>query len=357
MKTGENTIGKKAQTVLGPINVDDLGITLPHEHLLLDMKIWFTEPTEATLKQLAYEKIKLKNLFWVIYNQYNNLDNMQLFSEEDAIHEAMIFKNEGGGTIVDVTTPGLGRDPLALARISRATGLNIIMASGHYVGAEGSSVIDQKHENDLANEITNELIVGVETTGIRSGIIGEIGCTWPLLEREKKVLKACAIAQNNTGAAITIHPGRHEDSPMEILKTLESAGADLTHVIMGHIDRTGFQLKTILELANTGCYLEYDTFGIVPFYPLKFGLFNRPCDRERIEQIMELMNRGLIKQILISQDTCLKTKLTRFGGGGYAHILRNILPQMFARGFTHDDINIIMKENPKKFLSIVKKST
>ena len=76
MKSGGNTIINKAQTVLGPINVDDLGITLPHEHLLIDMKIWFTEPTEASLKQLAYEKVKLKNLFWVIYNQYNNLDNM-----------------------------------------------------------------------------------------------------------------------------------------------------------------------------------------------------------------------------------------------------------------------------------------
>ena len=339
---------------MGPSNIDDLGITLPHEHLLLDMRIWFTEPTEATLKQLAYEKVTINNLYRIIYNQYNNLDNMQLLNEEDAIHEAMIFKNEGGGTIVDLTTPGLGRDPLALARISRATGLNIIMASGYYVSGGGSLVVDEKHENDLANEIVSELIKGVGKTGIRSGIIGEIGCTWPLLQREKKVLKACALAQKDTGAAITIHPGRHDDSPMEILKTLESAGADLTHVIMGHLDRTGFQLETDLELANTGCYLEYDTFGIVPFYPLKFGLFNRPCDRERIEQIMELMNRGFIKQILISQDTCLKTKLTRFGGGGYAHILRNILPQMFARGFTYEDISIIMKENPKKFLSIVK---
>jgi phosphotriesterase-related protein len=88
----------------------------------------------------------------------------------------------------------------------------------------------------------------------------------------------------------------------------------------------------------------------VPFYPLRFGLFNRPCDRERIEQIGELIGRGYLDRLLISQDVCLKTKLCRYGGCGYAHILQNILPQMHARGITDEHLQAIMVENPARML-------
>lgn len=348
---------KRAQTVLGLIHPDDLGITLPHEHLLIDMAIWFVEPTEPELKQLAFEPVSFENISWIMYNQYNNLDNVRLLDEDLAIKEAVLFKKEGGSTIVDVTSASLSRDVLALKRISQATGLNVIMGSGHYVVSEGDcQELDNKTEDEIAEEIVRDILVGVGNTATRAGIIGEIGCSWPLQDREKKVLRASARAQKRTGAAITIHPGRDERSPMEIIRVLDDAGADIRRVIMGHIDRTGFLPATRYEIAKTGCYLEYDIFGGNPFYPLHFGVFNRPCDRERIEQIMDLIDRGHLEQILISQDTCLKSKLVRYGGQGYAHILRNILPQMLARGMTEEHIKTIMVKNPSRFLCFVSPS-
>ncbi len=345
---------KKAQTVLGLIHSGDLGITLPHEHLLIDMEIWFEEPKETELKKLAFEPVSIENISWIMYNQYNNLDNLRLLDEEVAVKEAMFFKKEGGGTIVDVTSASLSRDLPGLKRISRATGLNIITGSGYYV-VSGASCrdFDKKNEDEIAEEIVTDILVGACHTEIRAGIIGEIGCSWPLQDREKKSLRACARAQKRTGAAITIHPGRHENSPMEIIRFLDDAGADIGRIIMGHIDRTGFLPATIREIAKTGCYLEYDIFGGNPFYPLHFGVFNRPCDRERIEQILELINEGFLNQILISQDTCLKSKLVRYGGQGYAHILRNIVPQMLARGITQEHIKTIMVENPSRYLCFI----
>lgn len=342
-----------AQTVLGAVKVEQLGITLPHEHLLIDLKIWFTEPTEADAKRLAYEPITIENLGWVTYHQYNNLDNMQILDENLAIAEATQFKQAGGATIVDVTTADLGRNPLALPRISRATGLNIVMGSGRYVSASDDSGLKNKGIDELASEIIDDIQNGVGETDVRAGIIGEIGCSWPLSDAEKKVLRASALAQQETGAAITIHPGRHENSPEEILSVLEEAGADLSKVIMGHLDRTGFALETILGLAKRGCCLQFDTFGLIPFYPLRFGLFNRPCDRERIEQIRELIDCGYLDRLLISQDICLKTKLCGYGGPGYAHILRNILPQMLARGITQEHLHTIMVENPARVLGFL----
>jgi phosphotriesterase-related protein len=345
---------KKAQSVMGLVHPDDLGITLPHEHLLIDVSVWFEASEEAGLKDLADQPVSIENLGRLMFNQYSCRDNMLLQDESVAVNEAILFRKRGGSTIVDVTTIGLGRDLPALKRIAQATGLNIIAGSGYYVlRGEDAEAFDRKSEEEIAEEMVSEILVGFGDTGIRAGIIGEIGCSSPLQEREKKSLRAAARAQQATGAAITIHPGRHEHSLMETIKVLESAGADISRVIMGHIDRTGFLPATIREVAATGCYLEYDLFGSNPFYPLRFGVFRRPCDRERIEQIKELIDEGYLNQILISQDICLKTKLVRYGGTGYAHILCNILPQMLARGITQAHIHAMMVESPRRLLCFI----
>jgi len=344
------TSKKYAQTVTGQVSAEKLGITLPHEHLLIDMKVWYEEPSGVGDRKYVHEKLDLQNLGWVKYNIYNNIDNMQLIDVDLAIKEATHFKNEGGGTIVDVTNVNLARDPENLARISRATGLNIIMGSGYYVGETQTEEFDKKSTDDIAREIINDITSGLGIFKIRAGIIGEIGCTWPLLEREKKSLEASVYAQKDTGAAITIHPGRHEDSPMEILEYMDLFGVDMNKVVMGHLDRTDFTYETIKKIAKTGCYLQYDCFGEEGFYPLQFGVFNMPCDRERIEQIKKLIDDNFLDKILISHDICMKIFLVSHGGAGYAHILKNIVPQMIAREIPLEQILNIMVDNPKKLL-------
>ena len=123
----------KVQTVLGIINADDLGVTLPHEHIIADLSMYFTEPTEASEKGLAYQPVTLENLYWVQLNKFSNIDNLRLCDEQLAIKEALLYKTAGGNTIVELSSIGLARDPLALVRISRATGLNIVMGSGYYL--------------------------------------------------------------------------------------------------------------------------------------------------------------------------------------------------------------------------------
>ncbi len=120
----------KAQTVLGVVDADELGITLTHEHLLVNMTVYFREPEEAGNKRLAHMPVSVENLSWLQHHVFGNPDNMRILDESLAIEEAVHFKIEGGSTIVEVSSRGLGRDPLGLARISRATGLNIIMGSG-----------------------------------------------------------------------------------------------------------------------------------------------------------------------------------------------------------------------------------
>jgi phosphotriesterase-related protein len=79
------------------------------------------------------------------------------------------------------------------------------------------------------------------------------------------------------------------------------------------------------------------------------GMF-LPSDNERVETIKEQIKRGNLEHILVSHDNCMKIKLTRWGGHGYAHILENIVPRLLCEGVTPEQIETILVENPKSFL-------
>ena len=248
----------KVQTVLGPVDPQNRGSVMSHEHLLINFLCMFRPPEEVTEWARAHEPLTISNLGWVRHNWFSNKDNLLLTDERLAILEATLYKNLGGGAIVDVTTIGIGRDPRALARIARATGLNVIMGAGYYVGSAHPINMDQLTVSDICKQIVTDIRHGVEDTNVRAGIIGEIGCTWPLAPNEIKVLKGAAAAQQETGAAILIHPGRDEQAPRAILDVLSENGADLTRTIMGHLDRTVSDIDALIDVARSGCYLEWD---------------------------------------------------------------------------------------------------
>jgi phosphotriesterase-related protein len=261
-----------------------------------------------------------------------------------------LYKRAGGGTIVDATTLGIGRDPLGLARIARATGLNIVMGAGYYVDAAHPKSMDGMAESDLAEQMIEELTRGIGDSGVKAGVIGEIGCTWPLTSNERKVLRAAACAQRETGAAILIHPGRDEHAPREILDILAEAGADIGRTIMGHLDRTIVDVDVLMEVARSGCYLEYDLFGNEDsHYPLSD--IDMPSDAQRMGFIQRLVEEGYSEKIVVAHDICTKHRLVRYGGHGYGHILANVVPRMRSKDFSEESIYSIIVENPARVLA------
>ena len=351
----------KVQTVLGLISPEDLGVTRPHEHLLDDISCWFEEPAASSDRLLAHQPISLENVGWVRYHIFGNLDDLRLVDEQVAISEALRYKYVGGNSIVDVTPIDAGRDPLGLARISRATSLNIVMGTGYYVDRPATMPgFLNLTEEMITEEMLRDITVGVGNTGIRAGIIGEIGVEWPMRDRERATLRAAANVQNQTGAVISIHPGHSPDSPFEIIEILRDAGADISRVVMGHIECRIFDHDTRVRLAKTGCYLQHDTFGLEGWYhprsvlsevnPVKGDV---PNDAGRINAIMALINEGFLKQILVSQDICKKHQLHRYGGLGYDHILQNVVPSMRQKGMPEEYIHTILVENIKRLLPFV----
>jgi phosphotriesterase-related protein len=341
----------KVQTVLGLVAPDDLGITLPHEHFVLDARVYYQEPELAIDKALARQPISLENLNWVRHHQTNSIDNLILDDEQEAIEEVMLFKQEGGRTVVDCSNRDHKRDPEVLVRISQATGLNIIMGSGYYVWPAHDAGMNAKTEDAILQEFIQDITEGVDGTGVRSGVIGELGTSSPLHPNELKVLNAGARAQQITGAPISIHSPRHEADPLKVVKILTDAGADPHHVIMCDVDRTLLTHERRCELARTGCYLEYDHFGQLDYYFMPE--IDMPNDRYRINEIIQLIESGYLKQILLSQDVCFKTMRCRYGGHGYAHILKYVVPVMRMKGVTEEQIHTLLVENPKRALTFI----
>jgi phosphotriesterase-related protein len=119
---------------------------------------------------------------------------------------------------------------------------------------------------------------------------------------------------------------------------------------MSHIEaRFRGSLDDYVRLAETGCNLAFDTFGREHY----FAVLGRqhPQDDQRMDVIAELVRRGLVGSIMLSQDCCYRSDLYRYGGHGYGHILRNILPRFAQRGVTEQDIQQMMVTNPKQFLA------
>ena len=340
------------QTVLGAIDPDEMGVTMPHEHLLVDVSPLYVEPTTSSDKFMSRQPITIENLWWMRYHYNNHLDNLRLDDEQVAIEEALLYKREGGRTIVDATTIGEAPDPLGLARISRVTGLHVVAATGYYVASSHPPEVADMSEDDIAAKMIDHITRGIDDTGVRAGIMGELGCSWPLHADERKVLVAAGMTQRETGVAISIHPGRDEAAPMEIIDILTEAGAAPEKIIMGHIERTVFNLDTLKEIADTGSLIEWDLFGQDLSYYSMAPHIARPTDAQRLDQIAWLIGQGHADKVLVSHDIGGKTHLVKYGGHGYGHIMRVVVPWMRRRGFKEEDIEAMLVDNPKRALTI-----
>jgi phosphotriesterase-related protein len=343
----------KAQTVLGLVDGKDLGVTLAHDHVLIDGTFMYVEPKEISQRKMAHDKISLENRGWVGYHWTSNYDNVELKDEDIAVSELRHFVAAGGRTIVDPTNNGLGRDPIGLARVARLTGMNVIMGAGYYIGATHPEAMSDLTEDDITQEIIRDIEVGVGDTGIRAGLIGEVGCTYPWWDNEKKSLKAATEAQKETGAALMIHPGRDPMSPVEIAQEVDKAGGDMSRLIICHIDRTCLDRVWLKELADTGCYLEYDLFGNESSYYPPNPDVDMPSDAERMDVILWHFEQGLEKQILLSHDVATKHRLHAYGGLGYDHLITNVMPRLRKRGLSEDQVATLIVDNPACVYSFV----
>lgn len=336
------------QTVLGPVASDQLGITLMHEHLLLDARHGFVEPREASRIAQAYSPVRPEILRDLRQHPYGNLDNCGLLDEQAAVEEVALFHAAGGRSVLDPTCRGMGRDPAALVRIASRTGLNVIMGTGFYLERSHPPEFADMTLDQVADLIVRDVTEGVDDTGIRAGVIGEIGVGPNFTPAEQKSLRAAAQAQARTGVALTIHMPGWERLGHQVLDIVEEEGADLSRTILDHMNPSGGDIGYQTALADRGAYLEYDMIGLDYYFANEVS--QSPSDPDNSANIMLLVERGYAEKLLLSHDVFLKMMLTRHGGNGYAYILDHFVPRLLRDGMPRAIVDQILIENPARVL-------
>ena len=308
----------RVMTVSGPVPPEKLGFTLPHEHTGIYL--------------------------WHIPNRW---DYWELTPDEDIVTEELRdFRRRGGGTIVDLTLDGIGRDPHRLRRLAGTTGLNIVMGSGWYREAyyPAELLVDRRPVDELADRIVAEWTDGVGDTGIRPGIIGEIGTDKPWVSsREERVHRAAARASLRTGMAITTH-GVQSAVGLAQLAIFTQEGVDPGRVVIGHAD-SFLDLDFYLRVLDGGANLQFDFIGH------RFGV-EEALEPRLVETIVELLERGYAPQLLLSQDVCHNRQLKAYGGFGYVYLHQHFLPTLRTAAVGEGEIHTMTIANPARILAI-----
>jgi phosphotriesterase-related protein len=346
-------------TVRGPVPANELGAVLPHEHVFIDLNLYVDELSRFKELPLENAPVDLSTLKTVRNDPYGNRDNCVLDDPELAIAELMEFKEAGGGTVVDLTNADLGPQPEKLVEVSERTGLNIVLGNGHYVSFGMPKELAGWDLKTIEDRLVDEIENGFGDTGIRPGIIGEIGTTMPMHADEEKVLRAAARAHHRTGLTITVHVHPPTRGGFEVLDILEQEEVDLTRVVLGHVDTAlahdDIDINQAIDyhkaLAEKGPYIEYDLCGNSNLFSDGAHSWWFPSDRERVKGLAALIGAGFGEQLLISQDVGHKHYLSSYGGWGFAHVLTLFKSMMERGGISPEWHDQITRKNPRRMLT------
>lgn len=334
-------------TVKGAIEPDQLGPTTMHEHLLIDVRAQFSDASAEPIS--ADMKVTLENFGAIRWNVNAVRDNMFIDDVDLVVRELEDMLDLGATGVVDLTIEGLSPRVDELVAISERTGLHVMVGCGFYIHGSHPAWVEDATVDELVAHFHRQLAEGIDgSDGIRPALVGELGTSSPVTERERKVVIAGGRAAAETGAAVNIHlepRGRHA---LDILELLTAEGVPADRVIFSHLDEA-MDLPYHREIAAAGAILEYDCFGQEWYYSP--DRYKDPSDEERCEAVATLVAEGYGDQLVLACDVCMKTCLKAYGGVGVDHLFRRIVPWLRDRWEIADDvIEGMLVHSPRRLL-------
>ncbi|XP_078668910.1 N-acetyltaurine hydrolase-like isoform X4 [Branchiostoma floridae x Branchiostoma belcheri] len=287
----------KVQTVLGCIDPAQLGRTLTHEHLWVDASPLGVPTCPPFLPNLNSLPFNMQNLGFIRQFPYSHTPNLTLHGEEQHVMEELKFyRQHGGSSMVECTTVGISNNIGMLKTMAEKTGVNIIAGAGYYVDSSLPPEVHSATQEQLVATMVQDVTQGAAGTGIRCGVIGEIGTSWPI-----------------TGSI--------------------------------------YDKGKLSEFAALGSYLEWDLFGIEVSYYQQVSDVDMPSDAQRIQMVKHVLEEGYEDRVVIAHDIHTKHRLMHYGGHGYSHILLNVVPMMLARGVSQEQVDKMLIHNPRNWLT------
>ena len=293
------------------MNFDPTGYTWVHEHLHIDLS-------------------GFKN------NLDCRLDQYDLICQEMKDLRAL-----GVSNIIEMTNSYMGRNPQFMLDLMRDTGINVVACTGYYQDAFFPEHVAARSVEQLAQEMVDEIVIGIDGTELKAGIIAEIGSSEGVITPlEEKVFIAAARAHIETGRPISTHTS-FSTMGVEQLVLLQAHGVDLSRVTVGHCDLKD-NLDNILRMIELGAYVQFDTIGKNNYYP----------DEKRIAMLHAIRDRGLLSHVMLSMDITRRSHLKANGGNGYDYLLTTFIPQLRQSGFSQADVDMMLRDNPSKFFQL-----
>jgi len=312
------------QTVTGRVDVETLGTTLMHEHLLVGWPGW---EAEAMADRAARGDHRAR-----------------------CVEHMRELHAHGLRTLVDPCPIDLGRDVELMAEVAQASGVHIVCATGLYKEDEGAPVYFRfrTHWGDALGEMTElfvrELTEGVGETGIRAGVIKVATGVGRITPYEETVLRAAARAHRETGAPITTHTDQGTMGPQQ-LELLLGEGVPAHAIVIGHSCGAS-DVHYHLEMLDRGATLGFDRFGLEILHP----------DRERLAVLIGLLGLGFERQLVLSHDTvwCWRGRAPKLPAELLPHwkptyVFETIVPRLRAAGVADAKIRTMLEENPRRY--------
>ena len=319
-------------TVTGAISSDEMGVSLMHEHILYGYPGWEGDQTIAPFDRQA-----------IVSSGVEVLNQLKTF---------------GVRTFVDATALDGGRSPEIYKEISEKTGVNIICSTGYYYEGEGATAYWKFRSSlgDVSEEIyelfMKEVTTGIRDTGIKAGVVKVGSSEGVITDYEKMMFKAAARVQQDTGVPIITHTQGGTMGP-EQAKLLISEGADPAKIQIGHMC-DNLDINYQLETLDQGVYIAWDRMGLQ-------GLVGCPMDEQRYLVIIDLIKRGFANKLMISHDYIIhwlgrplifpKEVLPLLANWHPTHLFKNIIPALKEGGVTDEQIDTIIKDNPRRLFA------
>ena len=316
------------QTVRGPIDAAQLGVTLMHEHIFV----------------LSTEIMQNYPEAWG--------------DEEQRIADAVARLNElathGIRSVVDLTVVGLGRYIPRIRRIAEQTSVNIIVATGIYTYNDIPFYFHFRGPGTalggtelMAEMFVRDITEGIADTGVKAGILKCATDSPGVTPGVERVLRAVAQAHRQTGIPISTHTHARSKRGLEQQRIFREEGVDLSRVVIGHSGDTT-DIDYLEELIAAGSYLGMDRFGIDTILPFA----------DRVATVARLCERGHAGKLVLSHDAaCFNDWLPErdlpaiLPNWHYLHIHNDVIPALKKQGVTHEQIQTMLVDNPRAIFS------
>lgn len=352
-------------TVLGQIEIEELGFTSMHEHVLMDGLYMYEMSKDIYPKHIFIsetDKISLDNIGFIKRNGTIIPDAVDLQDEDKMLLEVEDFKLTGGESMLDCTVIGLRCNLPGVKRIAEKTGVHIIESTGFYMEPTWPKKYIGLEVKDYEEIMFNEIKAGIEDTGIYPGAI-KIGMR-DFTSSEEKTLRAAAHVCKETNMCLTLHPPK--ENIIEAIDILINEGAKPEKIVIAHVggkcfegdmkrlitepDSWKLQTDYCFSLLDKGVNLSMEFFGNATDGEL-FGDIGS-MDWIKMACLYKLIEKGFAKQLVLGADICTNMSTRRGGGEGYTritlyaiHTMRNLLK------LSETIINTITVENPARILA------